>query len=144
MHAALSEAENAMEADEVPIGAVVVFENKIIGRGYNQVESLNDSTAHAEILAITAASNSLKNKSLHNCDIYITLEPCIMCAGAILLSKLKNVYIGADEPKFGACGSIYNLLNDDKYNHKPNVFTGLFENESKTLLQDFFRKKRKS
>ncbi|MBK8946762.1 MAG: nucleoside deaminase [Ignavibacteriae bacterium] len=142
MFAALQEAEIAFEKDEVPIGAVVVFENKIIGRGHNQVQMLNDTTAHAEMIAITAASNYLKEKYLNNCDIYITVEPCMMCSGAILLSKIRNVYFGAFESKLGAAGSIYNLLSNNKYNSDVKVFSGIYAEESKNLLQSFFIKKR--
>ncbi len=142
MYAALAEAEKALEEDEVPIGAVVTYKDKIIGRGCNQVERLNDATAHAEILAITAASNHLKTKFLEECDIYITLEPCVMCAGAILLSRIKNVYFSCFEPKFGASGSIYNILDDGKYNYKPNVYSGIYEQESQNMLQEYFRSKR--
>ena len=106
MFAALQEAELAFEKDEVPIGAVVVYQNRIIGRGHNQTQMLNDATAHAEMLAITAASNNLTSRLLSNCDIYITVEPCIMCAGAILNSHIKKVHFSTFEPKFGAAGSI--------------------------------------
>lgn len=142
MYAALHEAEKALENDEVPIGAVVVHENKIIGRGYNQSVMLNDSTAHAEMLAITAASNHLSSKFLTGCDIYITLEPCIMCSGAVLLTRLDKVFFGAHEPKFGAAGSVYNLLENSKYNHSPKIFGGIYENESKQLLHEYFKIKR--
>ncbi len=142
MFAALQEAEYALQEDEIPIGAVVVLKNKIIGRGRNQVEKLNDSTAHAEILAITAASNHLESKFLNECDLYITAEPCLMCSGAILLARLNSVYFSTFEPKFGAAGSLYNLLEEDKYNHTVKVFSGIYENESRTLLENFFKSKR--
>ena len=142
MYAALSEAEKALELNEVPIGAVVVLDNKIIGRGFNQTEMLNDSTAHAEMLAITAASNHLQSKLLDECDIYITAEPCLMCSGAILLSRIKNLYFAAFEPKFGACGSLFNVIENSKYNHKPNVYSGIYSDESKQLLEKFFQSKR--
>ena len=144
MYAALNEAQKAFDENEVPVGAVIVHKNIIIGRGRNQVECLNDATAHAEIIAITSSSNHLKNKFLHECDLYVTAEPCVMCAGAILLSRIENVYIGTNEPKFGACGSMYNILDDEKYNHSPNVFTGLLEKEASKLMEDFFSSKRKS
>jgi len=143
MYAALQEAEKAFEAEEVPIGAVVVHKNKIIGRGYNQTELLKDSTAHAEMLAITAASNHLHSKLLDECDLYVTVEPCLMCSGAIVLSRIKNLYFGAYEPKFGACGSLFNVLENEKLNHKVNVFAGVYEKESKHLLEQFFKSKRK-
>jgi tRNA(adenine34) deaminase len=142
MYAALQEAENAFQNNEVPIGAVVVHKNKIIGRGYNQTEMLKDSTAHAEMLAITAASNHLQTKFLDDCDLYVTVEPCLMCSGAILLSRIKNLYFGTFEPKFGACGSLFNVIDSDKYNHRVNVFSGIYAEESKNLLEQFFKIKR--
>lgn len=142
MYAALQEAELALEIDEVPIGAVVVYNNKIIGRGHNQTKLLNDSTAHAEILAITAASNHLASGILEDCELYVTIEPCIMCAGAILNARLKKVYFAAFEPKTGAAGSVYNLLEGNKYNHQIKVYSGIYADESKNLMQSFFLKKR--
>ena len=140
MYAALQQAELAFEEDEVPIGAVVVHNNRIIGKGHNQTERLNDATAHAEIIAITAASNHLKSKYLSNCDLYVTVEPCLMCSGAILLSHINNLYFSTFEPKLGACGSIYNVLENNKYNHSINIFSGIYSDESKNLMQSFFRK----
>ena len=142
MFAALQEAEVAYEAGEVPIGAVIVHQNRIIGKGYNQTERLKDSTAHAEMLAITAACNHLQNKFLDECDLYVTVEPCVMCSGAILLSRIKNLYFGTFEPKFGACGSLFNIIESGKYNHKPNVYVDIYAQESKSLLEKFFFKKR--
>ncbi len=142
MFAALLEAEKAFELNEVPIGAIVVYQNKIIGRGFNQTEMLNDATAHAEMLAITAASNHLGSKLLDECDLYVTVEPCVMCSGAILLSRMKNLYFGTLEPKFGACGSLFNIIESKKYNHKPNVFSGIYSDESQYLLEKFFQQKR--
>ena len=142
MFAALQEAEKALEIDEVPVGAVVVHENKIIGRGYNQTEQLKDPTAHAEMIAITAASNHLSNWRLNNCDIYVTLEPCVMCTGALLNARINSIYFSSFDPKFGACGSLYNLAEEGKYNHKIKLFSGLYSTESEKLLKDFFLKKR--
>ena len=142
MFQALLLAEQALLEDEIPIGAVIVKNGQIIGRGYNQVERLHDATAHAEILAITAAMNNLNSKFLTDCDIYVTVEPCLMCSGAIKLARIKNLYVGTPEPKFGACGSMYNVIEDDKYNHQVNLFTGIYEEESKKLMQEFFNKKR--
>jgi len=142
MYEALREAEKALETGEIPIGAVVVHENKIIGRGFNQTEMLKDATAHAEMLAITAASNNLGSKYLDECELYVTVEPCVMCSGAILLSRIKTVYFAAFEPKFGAGGSVFNILESDRYNHKPAVYSGLYSEESKALLTEFFRQKR--
>jgi len=142
MFEALKLAEIAAEEDEVPIGAVVVKNGKIIGKGYNQVEKLKDATAHAEIIALTSASNNLQNKTLEDCDLYVTLEPCLMCIGAISLSKINNLYFATFEPKFGACGSIYNVPDENKLNHKINVFSGIYENESKIILTNYFKNKR--
>ncbi|MDH7605649.1 MAG: tRNA adenosine(34) deaminase TadA [Melioribacter sp.] len=144
MYSALQEAQRAFEENEVPIGAVIVYQDKIIARGYNQTEKLKDPTAHAEMIAITAAANYLQNWRLNECDLYVTAEPCIMCTGAILLSRIKNVYFGTYEPKFGACGSLYNIIENNKYNHKPNVFSGIYAEESKALLEKFFLQKRAS
>ena len=138
------EAEYALEKNEVPIGAVIVYNNRIIGKGYNQTETLKDATAHAEMIAITAASANLQSKLLDECDIYITAEPCIMCSGAILLSRIRTVYFSIFEPKFGAAGSLFNLIESGKYNHKPNLFSGIYSDESKMLLENFFKSKRKS
>lgn len=142
MFAALTEAEKALAIEEVPIGAVVVHNNRIIGRGHNQTELLNDATAHAEMLALTAASNHLKSKQLTDCDIYVTIEPCLMCAGAIQLARINTLYFGALEPKFGACGSLYNVIEGAKYNHKVEVFSGIYENEASNLMREFFERQR--
>ncbi|HKI79048.1 MAG TPA: nucleoside deaminase [Ignavibacteriaceae bacterium] len=142
MFSALQEAEIASENDEVPVGAVIVYENKIIGRGHNQVERLKDPTAHAEMIAITAASNHLGNWRLNNCDIYVTLEPCIMCTGALLSARINSIYFSSFDTKFGACGSIYNLAQEGKYNHKINLYSGIYSTESENLLKSFFLKKR--
>ena len=140
MFAALQEAEKALEENEIPVGAVVVKENKIIGRGYNQVERLKDATAHAEMIAITSASNHIGNWRLSECSIYVTLEPCIMCTGALLASRVKNLYFSIFDPKFGASGSVHNLAECSKTNHKINVYSGIYTEESKKLLQAFFSK----
>lgn len=142
MYAALQEAEAALEKEEVPIGAVVVHNNRIIGKGYNLTETLKDPTAHAEMLAITSAANHLQSKLLDECDLYVTLEPCVMCTGAILLARIKNLYFGAFEPKFGACGSLYSIADDNKYNHKPNIYSGIYLEESSEMLKKFFAEKR--
>lgn len=144
MYAALQEAEKAFEEDEVPVGAVVVHNNRIIGRGYNQIEKLKDATAHAEMIAITSASNNLQNWRLNECSIYVTLEPCIMCTGALLASRIKQLYYGASDIKFGACGSIHNLAENSKTNHTIEVFSGILAKESEQLLKSFFDKQRKS
>lgn len=142
MFAALQEAERALDEGEVPIGAVVVHKNKIVGRGYNQTEKLKDSTAHAEMLAITAASGVLGSWRLNECDLYVTAEPCVMCAGASVLARVKTIYYGADEPKFGACGSLYNIAAEGKLNHKIKIYSGIYAEESRKLMQDFFQKSR--
>lgn len=144
MYAALQEAERAFNEKEVPIGAVIVHNDKIIGRGFNQTEKLKDPTAHAEMIAITAAANHLQDWRLNECDLYVTAEPCVMCTGAILLSRIKNIYFGTYEPKFGACGSLFNIIESNKYNHKPNVYSGIYSDESKSLLEKFFLLKRTS
>jgi tRNA(adenine34) deaminase len=142
MYSALQEAELALEKKEIPVGAIVVHNNKIIGRGYNQSETLLDATAHAEMIAITAASSNLQSKFLDDCDIFVTVEPCIMCTGAILLSRIKRLYFGCFEPKFGACGSLFNIIDNNCYNHKPEIFSGIYAEESRTLLENFFLTKR--
>ena len=140
MFIALQEAEKALEDGEVPVGAVIVKDNKIIGRGYNQVEKLKDATAHAEMIALTSASNSIGNWRLSECSIYVTLEPCIMCTGALLASRINNLFFSTFDSKFGACGSVYNLADTGKTNHKINVYSGIYAEESKNLLQEFFNK----
>jgi tRNA(adenine34) deaminase len=143
MYSALKEAEDALIANEVPVGAVVVYNNAIIGKGHNQVEKLKDATAHAEMIALTAAANHLGNWRLNECDLFVTLEPCIMCTGAALSSRIRNIYFSNFDPKFGACGSVYNLAEDGKYNHKINLYSGIYSAESEFLLKKFFSKIRK-
>ncbi len=142
MYAALQEAEKAFAEDEVPVGAVVVQNNKIIGRGYNQIEKLKDATAHAEMIALTSASNHIGNWRLNECTIYVTLEPCIMCTGALLAARISELYFGANDLKFGACGSVYNLAEESKTNHTIKVYSGILAKESEDLLKTFFNKKR--
>lgn len=143
MYAALQEAEKAFEDDEVPVGAVIVHNNRIIARGYNQIERLKDPTAHAEMIAITSAANHLNNWRLEGCSIYVTLEPCIMCTGALLAARIDELYFAAFDSKFGACGSINNIISESKTNHKIKVFSGIYAEESKKLLEEFFKKLRK-
>jgi tRNA(adenine34) deaminase len=138
MYAALQEAEKALEDKEVPVGAVVVMDNKIIGRGYNQVERLKDATAHAEMIALTAASNHIGEWRLEGASIFVTLEPCTMCAGALLAARISKLYFASYDTKFGACGSLYNLAEDGKSNHKIKVYCGVYADESKKMLQQFF------
>ncbi len=142
MNQAFREAEKAYREKEVPIGAVVVFENQIIGRGYNQTERLQDPTAHAEILAITAAAAHLESRRLLNTTLYVTLEPCPMCAGAIVLARIPTLVFGASDPKGGACGTLFNITQDSRLNHQVNVIPGIEENKCSLILSDFFRKLR--
>ena len=138
MKAALREAEKAFEENEVPVGAVVVHEDKVIGRGYNQIERLQDPTAHAEMIALTAAANHLASRRLENCTLYVTLEPCPMCAGAIVLARIPTLVFGAYDPKAGACGTLYNIVEDARLNHRVHVIPGICDAESQQLLQGFF------
>ena len=143
MYEALKEAQKAFEEDEVPIGAVIVHDSKIIARGHNQIERLKDPTAHAEIIAITSATNYLGTKWLNEVSLYVTIEPCSMCAGAMVLARIKNLYFGANDPKTGACGSVIDIANHKKLNHRIKVSRGILEAECSSLLKDFFKKKRK-
>jgi tRNA(adenine34) deaminase len=143
MREALKEARQAFRKEEIPVGSVVVFENKIIGRGYNQVELLQDPTAHAEMIAITAASNTLGKKWLHDATLYVTIEPCSMCAGAIVLSRLKQVVYGAQDLKTGAHSSLYNLLNEPRLNHRVEVLPGVLTAECEKQMSAFFEQIRK-
>lgn len=142
MQQAIKQAEMALSNDEVPIGAVVVYEGKIIARGYNQVELLSDPTAHAEMIAITSAVEYLKSKWLYDCTVYVTIEPCTMCAGALILSRVKQVVFGANDFKTGAFGSRIDI-NSLKLNHKIKVKQGVLEQECSNLIQGFFKEKRK-
>ena len=137
-------AEMAYEKDEVPVGAVIVKDGRIIGKGYNQTEMLKDATAHAEMLAISSACATLNNKYLNGCTLYVTLEPCPMCAGAIIWSKIDRVVFAAMDVKKGACGSRLDLLKDKSMNHQPEVIQGIMELDSTYLLKKFFEEKRRS
>ncbi len=143
MKEALKEARKAYEKEEVPIGAVIVKDNKIISRAHNLRETKKQACAHAEILAIVKACRKLDAWRLEGCDMYVTLEPCAMCAGAIINARISKLYIGAMEPKTGAVGSKINLLENIKFNHTVEVHTGICETESKKILQDFFAELRK-
>lgn len=143
MELALNEAKIAYIEDEVPIGCVIVKDGTILAMTHNQKVKDQKATSHAEILAINKASEVLNSWYLNECDLYVTLEPCIMCAGAIINSRIKNVYIAANEPKGGAFGSSINILDAKNINHHPHVEKGICENESSTLLRDFFKNKRK-
>jgi tRNA(adenine34) deaminase len=144
MREALLEAVKAAEAGEVPVGAVVVHENRIIGRGRNQVEGLNDPTAHAEILALTAAANSLNSWRLDGATLYVTLEPCAMCVGALFNGRVSRLVFGAHDPKRGAVGSVVNLTEVERLNHHLEVSSGLLKEDSSSLLRIFFAKLRRS
>ncbi len=142
MRAALRCAHKASAADEVPVGAVIVCNGEIIARAWNQVEMLRDATAHAEMLAITQAEAATGDKRLNECELYVTKEPCPMCAGAIVLSRLRRVIFGCHDPKSGAAGGWINLLQSEALNHRCVVTGGVLGEESGTLLRQFFGKKR--
>ena len=139
MEQALSEARRALEKNEVPVGCVIVHDRAIIGKGHNQRETLQDPTAHAEVLAITAAAAHLSSWRIEESRLYVTLEPCAMCAGAIVLARIPEVYFGAHDPKAGACGTLMNLLDDARLNHRPALHSGLLAEECGALLTGFFR-----
>jgi len=143
MRQALAEAYSALKRGEVPVGAVVVHDDKIIGRGHNQVESLNDPTAHAEIIAIGAAAGYLNSWRLSGATIYVTLEPCAMCAGALVLSRIDRLVFGAKDPKAGACGSLYNIVQDIRLNHQIQIIPYILEQECGQILKTFFEKTRR-
>jgi tRNA(adenine34) deaminase len=138
MEIALREAEKALEGEESPVGAVVVTEGQVVGRGYNRVETLKDPTAHAEILAIGAASEHLGSWRLPGCTLYVTLEPCTMCAGAIVLCRIDRVVFGAYDPKAGACGSVLDVFGVPALNHHPEVRGGVLDDRCGELLKSFF------
>ena len=142
MHEALRQAQKAYEADEVPVGSVVVRAGKIIARAYNQVELLKDATAHAEMLALTQAEAAMGDWRLTDCDLYVTKEPCAMCAGALGHVRIHRVIFGCADPRAGAAGSIINLLQLSSLNHQCDITSGVLKNECAMILQDFFRKKR--
>ena len=142
MHEALRLAAKARAADEAPVGAVVVREEKIISRAYNQVELLKDATAHAEMLALTAAEAALGDWRLTDCDLYVTKEPCPMCAGAIIHTRIRRVIFGCSDIRAGAAGTVMNLLQHKALNHRCRVTSGVLQAECAALLQDFFQKKR--
>ena len=139
MKEAFNLAKQARKEGEVPVGAVVVFENRIIGRGYNRREQLQSALAHAEIMAITEAAKYLKSWRLENCELYVTLEPCVMCSGAIVQSRIKKVIFGAKDPKGGGVVSLFNLLNDSRLNHCVEIEFGVMQTECSTILSDFFK-----
>jgi tRNA(adenine34) deaminase len=144
MTEAFREAEKAFREKEVPVGAVVVLENRIIGRGHNRVEALKDATAHAEILAITAASNTISSWRLDQAFLYVTLEPCSMCAGAVINARISRIVYGTKDPRAGACGSVYNLPEDPKSVFHVDITSGLLEEKCSSILHTFFRLKREN
>ena len=143
MREALREAKKALQEDEVPVGCIIVHDNKIIGQGYNQCESLNDATAHAEMIAITAASSTLDSWRLNECAIYVTKEPCSMCAGAIVNSRIDKVYFGCYDEELGACGSKFEICGNSNSTTPSVVKGGVLEDESLSLIQSYFFTKRK-
>lgn len=142
MKKALYQAKLAEQKGEIPVGAIVTLGDRVVGQGHNSVITLKDPTAHAEMIAITAAAQCLNSEILDECVLYTTLEPCPMCAGAIILARMKKVVFAAMDAKYGAAGSVYNLLQEGKMNHKVNVIGGIEELEAKELLQSFFKKLR--
>ena len=141
MREALKEAQKSTY--EIPVGAIIVYEDEILARAHNLTETNQDPTDHAEIIAIKEASKILGSWRLLDCAMYVSLEPCPMCAGAIINSRIKRLVIGARDPKRGCCGSVYNLVDNANFNHRVELVTGVMEDESRKLLQDFFRKRRK-
>lgn len=143
MKQALKEAQKAYEKLEVPVGAIIVKDGKIIARAHNQKETKFDTTKHAEILAIQKASKKLNSWRLIDCEMYVTLEPCSMCAGALINSRIKKVYIGASDEKTGAVGSVFNLLEDYTFNHKVEYEKGVLQEKCESILKEFFKELRK-
>ncbi len=139
MRVALEQARKAFKKGEVPVGAVVVHDGDIIGKGHNLIESIQDPSAHAEMLAITTAANTLASWRLDNSTLYVTLEPCMMCAGAILLSRVSTVVFGAYDPRYGSCGSRLQILQNEKLDIQAEIIGGVLEDECSDLIKDFFR-----
>jgi tRNA(adenine34) deaminase len=142
MRAALCEASRAFDEDEVPIGAVVVKDGTIISQAHNMREALNDPTAHAEIIAIRKASEALHSWRLLDCELYVTVEPCAMCAGAIVLSRIKSIIFGTPDPKAGACGSVMDIIRNPALNHRVEVVEGILREECSSIIKEYFRMKR--
>ena len=139
---ALKEAQKAFDKDEVPVGAVVLHKDRIIARAHNQIKLLKDPTAHAEMIALTQAAAYLKNERLPETALYVTIEPCAMCAGAAVLGRVKTLVYGAADPKSGACGSALNVASNKKLNHRIKIKKNILAEESSSLLREFFRTKR--
>ncbi len=143
MKEALEEAKKAEAIEEVPIGAVIVKDDVIIGRGYNMKETLKDPTMHAEIIAIQAATKKIGSWRLTDCDMYVTIEPCVMCAGAISQARIKHLYVGSPDFKAGGVTSLYNILFDERLNHQVKVYCGIMREECSKIIKDFFKRLRK-
>ncbi len=142
MRRALVEAEKAFELDEVPVGCIIVHHEQVIAKGHNLTEQLRDATAHAEMMAITSASASLESRYLEETTLYVTIEPCAMCAGAIVLARIPQLVFGAYDIKAGACGTLYNIPEDTRLNHRTRVIAGVLDAECAALMQQYFRNKR--
>ncbi|HEX5315056.1 MAG TPA: tRNA adenosine(34) deaminase TadA [Candidatus Kapabacteria bacterium] len=142
MKLALAEAMKAFDLDEVPIGCIIVQEGHIIAKGHNLTEQLKDATAHAEIMAITSASAALESRYLTNTTLYVTIEPCSMCAGAIVLARISRLVFGAYDIKAGACGTLYNIPQDNRLNHRVEIIPGVLDHECAALMQEYFRNQR--
>lgn len=144
MGQAIREAQKAYEIGEVPVGAIIILNGQIVGKGFNQAERLKDPTAHAEMLAISAACEAIGDWRLENAIMYSTLEPCSMCAGAAVLARIEKIVFGASDPKFGACGSIFNIPVDPRLNHRIDIESGILSSEIADMMRDFFREVRQS
>ena len=142
MQVAIDQAKIAEDNADIPIGAVIVYKNQIIAKAYNQREQLQDPTAHAEIIALTQAAAALENWHLNGCTMYVTLEPCPMCAGALVLSRMDRLVYGCDDPKTGACKSLYNIVQDERLNHRLEVTSGVLQEQCRQQLQEFFSRRR--
>ena len=142
MQLAIREAQTAEEAGDVPIGCIIAHEGTIIAKAHNQREQLTDPTAHAEMIAITQAAEYLQSWRLHGCTIYVTLEPCTMCSGAMVLARIDRLVFGCRDPKTGACGSLYNIVQDERLNHRVEITESVLEEECSAMLSDFFARRR--
>jgi tRNA(adenine34) deaminase len=144
MRLALAEAQAALELDEVPVGCVIVCRGRVIAAAHNQREALQDPTAHAEMIAITQAAESLGDWRLEDCSMYVTLEPCPMCAGAVVQARIPQLVYGTADPKAGACRTLYSIVSDPRLNHQAELVSGILESDCAALLRDFFASKRGS
>jgi tRNA(adenine34) deaminase len=144
MTEALKMARKAFDGDEVPVGAVIIHKNQMIAKAHNQIEMLKDPTAHAEMIAITQAAHALSQKWLLECTMYVTVEPCSMCAGALVLARIKKLFFAAPDPKAGACVSVVNIVNNPALNHRIEVAQGLLGEECAALMREFFERKREA